>query len=642
VKSDPTTTKHPRERGAARLLSRLAAAGSLALLPLAAAAFGCEGRPPHAGAEVQTEASEATRTPAPRIAGNPSTSVVELDLSKGIPEEMPTSLFGSPPRRSHLDLIRSLRTLAEGAGPKGVFVRLGTAGIGLARAQEVGGLLGAARGLGVPVVCHADEYNNGSLLLAASGCSKLWVSPAGGVEAIGIAAQLLYANKLFERLHISVDFLQVGKYKGALEPFTRDGPSPEARESLEGALRGMRAAWLASIAEGRGKPAVADLVEDGPFSSEEAQQQGLVDAVGYLDEAREDMKKLAGVEQIVPRFGGHEGPSGSSRGIVSLFRAIAGSGQSSGARVAVVPAVGAIAMTSARTLPLGGGDGISESNFGRVLTRLTNEANVKAVVIRIDSPGGSALASDLLWKKLMKLREKKPLVFSIGSMAASGGYYLACTGHEIVAEPTSIIGSIGVVGGKLAIGKALEEFGVHAEIIAAAPDPQKAARSSYQSPFSAWDEPTRRKVLASMTAVYDLFLRRVAEGRGTTVDKIAPSAEGRLWSGAQAKERGLIDEIGGFNDALKLSTKLAGLPEDAPFEVIGDAPALFDLLDSSDPSGEDRAGRIAEGARRAAVEAMSVPSIADLPELGSFIGSLAPLLQGEHTLAAMPFGLTIR
>lgn len=569
-------------------------------------------------------------------------SVVELDLEKGIPEEVQAPLFGAAARRSHLDLVRTLRGLSDNARPKGVLVRLGTTSIGFARAQEIGDLLGAVRKLNVPVVCHADEYNNGSLMLAASGCSKLWVSPAGGVETIGIAAQLLYARKLFERFHISVDYLQVGKYKGAEEPFTRDGPSPEARESLEGTLRGIRTSWLATIADGRGKPAIAELVEDGPFPAEEAKQLGLVDAVGYLDEARDDVKKLAGVEQIVSRFGGTDGPPGASRGLVSVLRAIAGSGHGGSPRVAVIPAIGPITMAASRSIPFGSAEGITAHDLGRELSRLTSDAAVKAVVIRIDSPGGSALASDLLWRKLIKLRDKKTLVFSIGGMAASGGYYLACTGKKIVAEPTSIVGSIGVVGGKLAIGKALEELGIHAETIAAAPEPQRAARATYQSAFAPWDEPTRKKVLASMTSIYDLFLRRVAEGRGTTVDKIAPSAEGRIFGGAEAQQRGLVDEIGGFHDALKLTLKLADLPEDTPFEVIGDSPGLFELLDGADPTGDDRAGQLAEGARRAAEEMVMAPLRAVVPEVGSFVGSMAPLLTGEQVLVAVPFGLSIR
>jgi protease-4 len=569
--------------------------------------------------------------------------LAELDFTRGVPEEVATPLFGTAARRSHLDLARVFRSL-EASPSKGVFVRLGSATIGLAGAQEIGARLGALRKRGVPVVCHADDYENATMLLVAAGCSRVWVSPAGGVDTIGLSAQLLYGRSLLDRLHVAVDFLQVGKYKGAEEPFTRDGPSPEARSSLVGALGGMRTAWRDGIVQGRGKPGVADAVEDGPYTPDDALAKGLVDAVGYVDDARADAKKLAGVEQVVARFGGTESAPAASSGLVSVLRSLGGSGSSGTPHIAVVPAIGAISMGGGRALPIGGSGGISERDLGRVLARLTKDTSVKAVVIRLDSPGGSALASDLLWKRLMELREKKPLVFSVGGMAASGGYYMASTATKIVADSTSLIGSIGVVGGKLAIGKALEEFGVHAETIAASPDPGRANRASYLSPFAPWDGPTREKVRATMTAIYELFLRRVAEGRHSTVAKVSLFAEGQVFGGAEAKDRGMVDELGGFEEALTLAQKLAGLPEDTPFETTGDGDGLLDtLLTGGDPSANGGGDSKADSAaRRVAQEALVPEWTGALPAVGAFVGSLSPLLNGERTLTALPFGLVIR
>jgi protease IV len=607
---------------------------------------GCEGRAPHVDRAASPGASAAAVASTGKSSSLDGPTLVEIDLSRGVPEARGSSFFGSSSHRSHVDLVRALRGLAEGgsgANAKGVFVRLGAASIGLARAEEIGALLGAVRKQ-KPVVCHADEYENATIMLAAQGCSKLWVSPAGGVEAVGIAAQLLFANRLLKNFHVDVDFLQVGKFKGAEEPFTRDGPSPEARASLEGTLRGLRSAWLAHVAEGRGKLSAADAVEDGPFGPADALERGLVDAIGYADEARDDAEKLAGADHVATRFGGGES-SGSGRGLVGVLRALAGSSHSGAPHVAVVPAVGSISMSPSSSL-LGGSDGINEHDLGKVLGRLTDDTSVKAVVLRIDSPGGSALASDLLWKKLRKLGAEKPLVVSVGGMAASGGYYLSCAGRKILAEPTSIVGSIGVVGGKLALGHALDELGIHAETIAAAPDPKKAARASYLSTFTPWDDPTRERVLASMTAIYDLFLRRVAEGRGTTVDAIAPSAEGRIFGGIEAKERGLVDAIGGLSEAIDLAVKLAALPADTPVEVVDDDSGLLDLLGERDGDANSSAAAgpaVEASARRAAREAVLPPGWgAALPGAEVFLGSLAPLLAGERALAAVPYGLTVK
>jgi protease IV len=328
-----------------------------------------------------------------------------------------------------------------------------------------------------------------------------------------------------------------------------------------------------------------------------------------------------------------------------VLRALAGSSRGGSPHVAVLPAVGAISMSASASL-LGGSEGITEHELGKVIGKLTADGAVKAVVLRIDSPGGSALASDLLWKQLRKLAAAKPLVISIGNMAASGGYYLSCAGTKIVAEPTSIVGSIGVVGGKLALGKALDDFGVHGEIIPAAPDPTKAARAGYNSSFAAWDDPTRARVLTSMTAIYDLFVHRVAEGRGVAVEAVAPSAEGRIFGGVEAKQRGLVDALGGLSEAIDLALELGSLPKDTPVEVVDEEPGLLEMLAEREGEGAAKGevpAAVAATARQAA-RAVALPAgwAAALPGAEAFVASLGPLVGGERALAAMPYGLTVK
>ncbi|EYF01459.1 Hypothetical protein CAP_8292 [Chondromyces apiculatus DSM 436] len=583
-------------------------------------------------------------------AGQPE--LAEIDLSKGLPESAPSSLLGTSKGRTHADFVRSLRALSSSEATKGVLVKLGTTRISLAGVHEAGRLLGLVRKAGKPVVCHADEYNNATMLLAAVGCSKVWVSPAGQVDTVGLAAQLFFAKGLLDKLNISADFLQVGKFKGASEPFTRESASPEARESLKGALSGIRDAWMGSIVAGRdggtdGKALEAAL-EDGPYSPEEARSKRLIDEIGDLAEARKDAEQLAGVKDSDNRSGSSEAREpGVPRGLVSLFRSLAGSSASGEPHVTIVPASGSIAM-SAGGSPLGGGDGIGERELGRVLARLTEDASTKAVVLRIDSPGGSALASDLLWKRLMKLREEKPLVVSVGGMAASGGYYLACAGTKVLAEETSIIGSIGVVGGKLAVGDALAMAGINVETVAAASDPVRANRAAYMSLLTPWDEPTRARVQSSMQAIYDLFLRRISTGRGMDVAAVAPAAEGRLFSGLQAKRLGLIDQMGGLSDAVDLALELAKLPEGTPVEIERDDVDLLDMLVGAEGAGARSADEHARiealenRSRRVASAAFMPAWLKPLPELETFVGSFAPLLAGERTLTALPFAVLVQ
>jgi protease-4 len=597
------------------------AAAALAVPLLAGVLGACEGRP-RAGSAGPTHAE-------PR--SGPAIAV--LDLDEGIPEQPPSGLLGLAPRGGAFDaLVREIERLGSAKEVRGVLVRLGAARIGLARAGEVGAML-EQLGAKLPVWCQADDMANGTLWLASRGCKKVWLSPAGSVDAIGLAAQTIYFHKLLaDELGLEVDFLQVGKYKGAEEPFTRDGPSPEARESLEGTLAGMRAAWLAGIIAAR--PAVApDTPEDGPYDAADAKQRGLVDEVGYLDEARDALEKEAGAVRAEARFGG----SSSSRDgdeLSDLLRMVAGESLAA-APVALVRADGAISLEGGGG-PFGEGGGIVERHLTRVLGRLERDDDVKAVVLRIDSPGGSALASDLLWHGLMRVRAKKPLVVSIGGMAASGGYYLASAGAVVFADPTSIVGSIGVVGGKVAADRALEKIGVHSETIAAKPgDPRAAARAAYESLLAPWDDATRDRLRQTMKGIYDLFLSRVAEGRGIPLERVAASAEGRIFAGEEGRKRGLVDEMGGLEQAIARARDMAGLPEDARVGVVDEPSGLLEALAGDDPASNSAAPR--------PVASVGLPAALNrvAGELAPFVESMEPLLGHERVLCAVPFALEV-
>jgi protease-4 len=279
---------------------------------------------------------------------------------------------------------------------------------------------------------------------------------------------------------------------------------------------------------------------------------------------------------------------------------------------------------------LGDGGGIVERKLVRTLSRLEKDDDVKAVILRIDSPGGSALASDLLWHELMRIRAAKTLVVSIGDMAASGGYYLASAGAVIFAEETSIVGSIGVVGGKIAIDRALEKIGIHAETFSAKTRDRRAgARAAYDSLLMPWDDATRERVLETMTGVYRLFLSRVSEGRGISVERVTDFAEGRIFSGRDGRTRGLVDTIGGLREAIARARVLAGLPPDARVGLAGEPSGLLQAL-GAEGRGDARTARFLSEETRG------------LAEILPFVASIAPLARGEEALCALPFALTVR
>ncbi|MCL2777610.1 MAG: S49 family peptidase [Polyangiaceae bacterium] len=568
-------------------------------------------------------------------------AIAVVDLAGGAPEQQPSGLLGVIGRKRSFDeLVGVLDELTKEKDDRkhaGVLVKFGSTNLGAARLQEIAEHLEQLRKK-KKVYCHGDSFTNLTFMAAARGCSSIYVSPAGDIQTVGIAAQVVYMRRLLaDELNLSIDFLQVGKYKGAEEPITRDGPSPEARASLTGVLVDMRSSWLDTITKGRTQAGVVDAVEEGPYGSGRAKALGLVDEVGYADDAFAAIKGASGGVREEVVFG----PGADERGddLDEIVRALAGESDDTGP-VALLRATGSISMTSGENGILGGRSGIIEKDFDRIVRRLEKDDEVKAVVLRIDSPGGSALASDLMWHHLMLLRKAKPLVVSVGDMAASGGMYLASAGDFIFAEPMSIVGSIGVVGGKIGVGNALEKVGVHAETFPA--NTQKegaAARAAYESVFTHWDDATRERMREAMTAVYDLFLARVSEGRSTrgrniARDQVAESAEGRIFSGLQGKSRGLVDEIGGLSAAIAKARELAGLPANAHVAVVGTKPSLLEVLDPQ------------SGAAEEVHHAVAFSPIHELeraePEVARLLTSMAPLAEGERSVVAVPFVLTVR
>ena len=249
---------------------------------LTTALAGCEGRPQQEqppAVEIDSSAAD------PHIA--------EIDLRGGAPELPEAALLAPVGQQGFAHLVTSLLELGDEAELRGLFVRLGTVSLPLAQAHEIGRRLADFRQQELRVTCHADGLDNATMLLAALGCSEIWLSPAGTVDTVGLAGEMLFARTLLEKLSVRADFVQVGKHKGASEPFTRDRPSPEARQSLASTLRSLRQAWLAGIAQGRGRDAASLGLEDGPHTAGAAHEIGLVDRLGYAAESRQQAPRLA-------------------------------------------------------------------------------------------------------------------------------------------------------------------------------------------------------------------------------------------------------------------------------------------------------------------------------------------------------------
>ncbi|MDW8250704.1 MAG: S49 family peptidase, partial [Myxococcales bacterium] len=456
---------------------------------------------------------------------------------------------------------------------------------------------------------------------------------------VGLGAELIFARDLLARVGVEADIFQVGRYKGTGETLTRSHASKEVKESLQGALGGLRDRWLQGIDAGRPGGMARAAVERGPYPAREARQVGLIDQVGYAAEALAALRSATGGGRLEVAFHSRATEGREGRGLLALARGVSGakrSGGSSKGQVAVLRASGPISLEPSHSA-FGGSDGIAARTVMKQLRQLAEDRSVRAVVLRIDSPGGSALASDLMWFDLMRLREQKPLIVSVGDMAASGGYYMACAGTKILGEETSIVGSIGVVGGKVALGGALARVGVNVEVIPADPagDPERVA---YNSGLVPWDESSRERALASMQSVYDLFLQRISRGRGKSMEEVAAFAEGRIFSGREGLARGMLDQLGGLQEAIDLARREAGLDPESPVKLVEPG---FSFLESllSDSEGDDDGARALAALRSLGLLTSGLPWASELAAHGA---SLAPLFRGEQALTAVPFALLVR
>lgn len=607
-------------------MSRRALAVALLGLSLAS----CEGRP-RPGPLSRTEGASSS------FFKFSTAKVIELDLSAGAPEGMGSGgLFPMPASRTFTGLLRALDRASRDQDARSVFVRFGTSSLGISRSEELGRRLRALGDSGKPVVCHAHTLDNASTMLALRGCDRLWLSPAGDVSTVGLAGQTLYFKGALDKLKVRADFVHVGKYKSAVESLTQDAPSDEARESLLHVLTSIRKTWLDNAAAGKRRPKeLGRALELGPWSAPAAKARGLVDELGFEAEALDDAKKLADASRVSTLFGSRSEPS-SGPDLAELVRILAGSDETaSGPRVAVVIAEGAITLEGGSLLD---GGGITHKSLQKVLRRVAKDDAIKAVVLRVDSPGGSALASDLLWHELMQLKKQKPLVVSVGSMAASGGYYLACAGTKIFAERSSIVGSIGVFGGKITLGETLAEYGVTSATFPASDSQEARARSTYLSGITPWDDATRKRVHDNMLDTYELFMRRIADGRSMPLEKVRANAEGRIWSGTQGHAQGLVDELGGLSEAIAEARKLGELDERAAVVVEGGRESLFDLLLVGEDASEAEIARAVERVTTTRGTLLrAAPS-----EWRPFLSTLSPLASGERNLTALPLAFVVR
>ncbi len=436
-----------------------------------------------------------------------------------------------------------LEALTRSGDVSGVLVRLGPLGIGWAKAREIRKGLLALKEKG-RVDCYLSGVDDLTYFVA-SACTTIMVPPPLNLSVDGLAAETLYFADALDQLGVKVEVVKRGRYKSSPEQYTRSGMSAAQQEALGAYIDTVFETLVAAIAKGRKLPksSVEALIELGTLTATEAQSRGLVDQVLYPDQIEGYLKKAYG-RGI--RF--RDAPS-MVRPFVPRWK--------SRPKIALIHIDGAIAGGDSTDLPFGLGRTIGARTVVRALEAVRADPQVKAVVLRIDSPGGSAFASDLIARAVARVRARKPVVASFGDVAASGGYYVGALAQTIFAEPTTLTGSIGVFSLKISAAELMGKLGIGTSVI-------KRGSSANAGSFARPQTPEEQDRMAKgVDDAYQLFLRLVADGRKMPLAKVKEVAQGRIWSGQDAMRVGLVDEIGGLLEAIERAKALAGLEEQA-------------------------------------------------------------------------------
>lgn len=472
-------------------------------------------------------------------------TVLEFDMGLPIQDREPQSFsFASaleidPEAYGLNTIIPAIENAAKDDLVSGISIQNISAMGGISNMHTLRKALVAFKESGKFIYAYGDYYSQLDYYLA-SVADSIFLHPEGSVDFRGLSAEILYYKSAQEKSGVSMEVIRSGKYKSAVEPFLNDYMSKENRTQIQSYMDDIWDALLGDIATSRGlSEKVLDTHADNlaGANAQKAISSSLIDGIT----TRRSYK-----EKLASRFDDDELETTNFVDYMSIAGRKEGKGSN---RIAVLYAQGEIIYGE------GGAEMIGQEKMIKALKKIGKKKNIKAVVLRINSPGGSALASELIWEEIEHLKETKKVVVSMGNVAASGGYYIAANAHEIVAEPTTITGSIGVLGVLPNINRLSKRWGINAEQVTT------NKQALQYSPFEPLNNSTRNEIKAGINQVYQTFLTRVADGRGMTKEEVHKIAQGRVWSGVEANAIGLVDHLGGLDLALERAAALAEIED---------------------------------------------------------------------------------
>ncbi len=492
-------------------------------------------------------------------------------------------LFGGGGVTELRALTDRLRKAAGDPNVQGLVLRLSDPEFAMASAEELRSALVAFKSAGKQLHCHGDNLQNIAYYVATA-CGSIGLQPLGELILTGPQATPVHLKGLLDHLGVTADFVHVGAFKGAAEPLTRREPTKEMVETLTAIVDEIYESLLSGLQQrGLSRDEAVKAIDAGMFSGKPAIAARLIDKESPYEVFRDEA--LAGAPWARMKLKDSAGPGGFDMEKLQIFLGLVPPKRPTVPHVALVYAVGNIIDGKGAGI-MGARMEIAGRTLSAALQNIADDDKVAAVVLRVNSGGGSAQASEQIFQALAAIKTKKPVVVSMGNVAASGGYYISTGATKIFAQPNTLTGSIGVVGGKLVLGGMLKKIGVDTYAIG------KGKHAGMWSSMTPWTTDERAMVLTMMEDVYRVFVGHVSATRGKTYDEIHQIAQGRVWTGADAKERGLVDELGDLDAALAEARKLAGVDPGVELEVYPPEPTLKDLLASlSETSPADLLGQ---------------------------------------------------
>jgi protease IV len=451
----------------------------------------------------------------------------------------------TPGTRGHVALLRKLWRLADTRNVNAVVLVLRTEpASSYAHAEELADAVRVLRARGKKVLCSFED-NGPKALYVCANADRIVVNPAGGIRYSGLKSQYYYLAGLLTKLGIRAEFVRIGAHKSAPEQFENEHASPVAAADHEDYLRNVEAVFVKNLANGRhmSEERVRAETLKGPFIAKEAKDANLVDGTAFDDQLDHVVREMVGGPVSVEKY---EDPSDAPKAFGSRNK------------VAILYVDGDMVDGRSSTIPILDMKLCGSYTIADTVRALRDDSSIKAVVLRVESPGGSSMAADVMWRELHLLAQKKPLIVSMGSIAASGGYYIAAAGKEIYALPLTVTGSIGIFYGKADVSGLLSKIGVTIDTYKTTP------RADAESLFRPFTEDEKVELQHKVKQFYDMFLERVAEGRHMKTTEVDAVGQGRVWVGQEAIERRLVDKMGGLREALEEARALAGLPSDTP------------------------------------------------------------------------------